>query len=331
MRRLAAVPTFKPAYLIHGDDVGRVAERRARLRAIAEQEGGASGAELFEGEESTPEAVAAALSAMTFATGRRFIIVDGVERWRDKDVEQFLAPLLADPPPETTVAFFAREEGRTKAPAALHKAVQAAGGDISAEGSVKPWELPKWVRAQAQRLGLELDTAAAQALIAHVGERQQRLLRELETLALEVGPNIRVEAEDVDERAADSAERKIWSLADLLVAGDVKGATRSYVELRAQGERLPGLLFWMTQRVRQAYDVVCRLDAGEAPAQIKRALRMPPRAADRFIADARRADIASLRAALEALADLEVSSRGGTELDEDTAALRTIERIASPA
>src|SRR3954452_2917015 len=329
MRRLAAVPSFKPAYLIHGDDVGRVAERRARLRAIAEQEGGASGAELFEGEESTPEAVAAALSAMTFATGRRFIIVDGVERWRDKDVEQFLAPLLADPPPETTVAFFAREEGRTKAPAALHKAVQAAGGDISAEASVKPWELPKWVRAQAQRLGLELDTAAAQALIAHVGERQQRLLRELETLALEVGPGARVEAEDVDERAADSAERKIWSLADLLVAGDGPGAARSYLELRAQGERLPGLLFWMTQRVRQAHDVVCRLDAGESPGDIKRTLRMPPKAAERFIADARRADAASLRAALIALADLELSSRGGSELEEDTAALRTIARIAA--
>src|SRR3954468_3023601 len=234
MRRLAAVPTFKPAYLIHGDDVGRVAERRARLRAIAEQEGGASGAELFEGEESTPEAVAAALSAMTFATGRRFIIVDGVERWRDKDVEALLAPILADMPPETTVAFFAREEGRTKAPTALHKAVKAAGGDVSAEGAVKPWELPKWVRAQAQRLGLELDAAAAQALIAHVGERQQRLQRELETLVLEVGAGARLGADDVEERAADSSERKIWTLADLLVAGDGPGATRCYLELRAQ-------------------------------------------------------------------------------------------------
>src|SRR3954470_8769318 len=99
MRRLAAVPSFKAAYLIHGDDHGRVAERRARLRALAEQEGGVSGAEIFEGEESTPDAVAGALSAMTFATGRRFLIVDGVERWRDKDVEQHLAALLAAMPP----------------------------------------------------------------------------------------------------------------------------------------------------------------------------------------------------------------------------------------
>src|SRR5205823_4274926 len=185
------------------------------------------------------------------------------------------------------------------------------------------------VRAQAQRLGLELDTAAAQALIAHVGERQQRLVREIETLALDLSSGVTVSAEEIDERAADSAERKVWSLADLLVAGDGPGATRCYLELRAQGERLPSLLFWMTQRVRQAYDVCCRLEAGESPAEIRRTLRMPSRAAERFIADVRRVDAASLRAAIEALADLEVSSRGGTELDEDTAALQTIERIAA--
>jgi DNA polymerase III subunit delta len=329
MRRLAAVPTFKAVYLIHGDDHGRIGERRARLRRLAESEGGASGAEVFEGEGSTPEAVAVALSAMTFATGRRFLIVDGVERWKDKEVEAQLAPLLASMPPETTVAFFAREEGRTKTPAALHAAVKAAGGDISAEGAVKPWELAKWVRERARQLGLDLDPAAAQALIAHVGDRQQRLQRELETLALDVGSGAHVGADEVEERAADSAERKIWSLADLLVAGDAAGATRCYLELRAQGERLPGLLFWMTNRMRQAYDVVCRLDAGEAPPEIKRSLRMPSKAADRFIADVRRADVASLRRAIEALADLEVASRGGTELDEDTAALRTIELIAA--
>jgi len=323
------VAAWKPAYLIHGDAHGRISERRARLRALAEQEGGASGAEVFEGEDATPEAVAAALSAMTFATGRRFVIVDGVERWKDKEIAAQLLPLLGAMPPDTTVAFFAREEGRAKAPAKLVDAVKAAGGDVVVEGAVKPWELPKWVREQGRRLGLDIDAAGAQALVAHVGERQQRLLRELETLALELGEGAKVGADEVDARAADSAERKVWSLADLLVAGDGAGAVRSYLELRAQGERLPGLLYWMTQRVRLAHDVVCRLDAGEAPAAIKRSLRMPPKAAERFIADVRRTDVGSMRRALEALADLEMSSRGGTELEEDTAALRTIAQIAA--
>src|SRR5437764_6989155 len=126
--RLAAVPNFKPSYLIHGDDHGRIAERRARLRTLAEAESGAQGVELFEGERSTPEAVARSLNAMTFALGRRFIVVDGVERWREKDLEP-LETALEAMPPDTTVAFFAREDTRAKAPARLREAVRKAGGD----------------------------------------------------------------------------------------------------------------------------------------------------------------------------------------------------------
>ena len=87
------MPAFKPAYLIRGDDHGRIAERRRRLRALAEQESGTQGIELFEGDAATPEAVANALNALTFAIGRRFIVADGVERWTDKQLEPLEAAL----------------------------------------------------------------------------------------------------------------------------------------------------------------------------------------------------------------------------------------------
>ncbi len=120
---------LKPAYLIHGDDHGAIAERRAGLRALAERsEGGMAGTELLEGDAATPAGAAAALAAMTLAVGRRVIIVEGAERWRQADVEQQLAPALAAMPPETTLAVFAREEARAKAPAALHEAVSGRAG-----------------------------------------------------------------------------------------------------------------------------------------------------------------------------------------------------------
>jgi DNA polymerase-3 subunit delta len=319
---------FKPAYLIHGDDHGRIAERRARLRELAEQASGAGGIELFEGEEATPEAITGALSAMTFAIDRRFIVVDGVERWKDSELEPLEAALSAIPP-DTTVAFFAREDSRLKAPKRLHDAVRKAGGDVAAEQTLKPWELPKWVLARAREHGLELDLDAARALIAHVGERQQRLLRELEKLAIELGPR-RVGAEQVEELAAPSAERRAWSLADALVAADQAGAMRLYLSLRAQGERVPSLMYSMAQRVRQALEVAQALERGESAANIKRSLRMPARAADRLIGDARRAGVEKLSNALERLADLELASRGGGPgaASEDTAMLVAIERIA---
>jgi DNA polymerase III subunit delta len=323
------VPSFKPAYLIHGDDHGRIAERRARLRAIAEAESGSGGVELFEGEALTPEAVALALNAMTFAMGRRFLIVDGVERWKDAETEAALVPVLGDIPAETTVAFFAREDGRAKAPAKLTTAVKKAGGDVVSESMLKPRELPKWAVGEAAKLGITLEGAAAQVLIKQVGERQQRLLRELEKLALEHGEGSRIGVEEVEEAVASSAERQVWGLVDALVARDGPGATRAFLQLRAQGETLPRLVPLMARRLRDVLAIATRLEAGESPTQVKESLRMSSWMADRRMKEARGTDAAALRRALELLAELEVASRGMSELGDDTEALRAIVAIAA--
>src|SRR5690242_12168262 len=208
------MPTFRAAYLIHGDDHGRIAERRANLRAMAEAEAGTAGVEVYENDACTPENIVGALTAMTFAMGRRFVIADGVERWKEADVEQVASALASADPETLTVAFFAREEGRYKAPDKLHKAVEKAGGQIAAEMNVKAWDLPKWVIEQAGGLKLDLDKDGAKLLIAQVGDRQQRLLRELEKLAMEHGAGASIGAEEVEESCATSAERKVWTLAD---------------------------------------------------------------------------------------------------------------------
>src|SRR5271154_5333737 len=231
------MPDLKPVYLIHGDDHGAVAERRGGLRTLVEgQEGGGASVELLEGEAATPAGVADALAAMTLAIGRRVIIVEGVERWREDDVKKQLAAAVAQMPPDTTLALFAREEARAKAPAALHDAVKRAGGQIVAQMTVKPWELAKWAREQGTRLGVSLDAAAAKALVAQVGERQQRLLRELEKLALE-DESGHVSAQDIEVRAARSTEWRAYALADALVGADSREATLAYLRLRQQGER----------------------------------------------------------------------------------------------
>ncbi len=354
---------LKPAYLIHGDDHGAVAERRAGLRALAEgQDGGGASVELLEGDAATPAGVAGALAAMTLAISRRVVMVEGVERWRQADVEGDLAATMAQMPPDTTLALFAREDARAKAPIALHESVKRAGGQVVAQMTVRPWELAKWARQQAARLGLSLDNAAAKVLVGQVGDRQQRLLRELEKLALEgstaVGEEAfgadpsaaeaaggspaaaltRVSAQDIERRAAHSTEWRAYGLADALVAGDGREATLSYLRLRQQGERLSGLTYLMAGRLRDALAIALRLQAGESVAEVKRGLRMPARAAERFVADVARTDAQRLRAALAALADLELDSRGGAPLagsrtalaglDEDTLVLRAIEAIA---
>ena len=157
------MPAFKPAYLVLGDDHGRIAERRAKLRALAEAESGAGGVEVLEGDECSADNVIAALSAMTFAMGRRFVIVDGVERWKDADVELVAAAMEGMDGETLTLALFGREESRYKVADGLRAAVERAGGQIAVESGVKPWELPSWVQARAQRARPRARQAAAPA------------------------------------------------------------------------------------------------------------------------------------------------------------------------
>lgn len=323
------MPAWKPAFLIHGDDHGRVGERRARLREMAEAESGSGGVEVFEGDGSTPELIALALNAMTFAVGRRFLVVDGVERWKDADVKKHLQATVEAMPPETTVAFFAREDGRAKAPAALAAAVKKAGGSVAAEMMLKGKDLPRWAIGEARRLGVDLEPSAARLLIELVGERQQRLLRELEKLSLEHGAGTMLGTDEVQAAGAPSAEQQVWGFVDALVARNGKRAVRAYLELREQGESVGRLIPLMARRIREIETISARLEAGESPAQIKSAIRMPPWMADRRIKEARGTDLESLRTAVILLADLEVGSRGLSELSDDTATLRAIVAIAA--
>jgi DNA polymerase III subunit delta len=267
---------------------------------------------------------------MTIAMGRRFVIVEGVERWKDAEVTAHLAPVLKGlAEQETTVAFFGRDEGRAKTPPALVKAVERAGGTIGVEATVKGKELPRWLMAEAKKLGVELDAGGARELVAAVGERQQRLLRELETLAIEHGPGARLGEEEVAAVAARSAERQVWGLVDALVARDTQGALRAYLGLREQGEAIARLLPLMARRLREVLQVAVRLERGEGAAQIKDALKLPPWMADRRIREARGTDADALRRALEALARLEETSRGLGDASEETAAILAIEAIAA--
>jgi DNA polymerase III subunit delta len=285
------------------------------------------------------------------------ILVDGVERWRQAEVERHLLSAIREIPPGTTLALFAREDARAKAPAALGKAVEDVGGQVVAQMTVKPWKLAQWTREQAARMGLALDVAAAQALVDQVGERQQRLLRELEKLALSIAADgardssgrVRVGIEEIGRDSTRSAQLRAYSLADALVGGDARQATLAYLRLRGQGERLSGLSYLMAQRLREALAIALRLRAGDTRAEVRRGLHMPPRAAERFVADVARSDPDRLRRALRELADLEIDSRGGAPapwsrspgersaiagrslaaLDEDTLGLLAIEAITA--
>ncbi len=138
-----------PLYLIAGTDGAKIDATRARLRARAERDGGAASLEVFEAGEGRGapdhEALLGAIPAMSLTESRRYLLADGVERWRDKQLDA-VAAALGELPPDLTVVLIAR----AKAPAKLAKAVKAAKGEIHEFEAPKAREMPRVLVGEAQ-------------------------------------------------------------------------------------------------------------------------------------------------------------------------------------
>ncbi len=144
---------MRALYLIAGTDGAKIDATRGRLRARAEREGGAGALEVFEPGEGRGmpdhEALLAAIPAMSLMGARRYLLADGVERWRERQLEA-VAAALAELPPDLTLVLIAR----AKAPAKLMRAVKAADGEIHEFEAPKARELPRRLvgRGRAARL-----------------------------------------------------------------------------------------------------------------------------------------------------------------------------------
>ncbi len=259
---------MRALYLIAGTDGAKIDATRGRLRVRAEREAGADALEVFEPGEGRGmpdhEALLAAIPAMSLMDSRRYLLADGVERWRDRQLEA-VAAALGELPPDLTLVLISR----AKAPAKLTQAVRAAKGEIHEFETPNARQMPRLLVADAQRLGFRLDPAAARLLVDRMGANPVRLRQELERLALWAGEGGAVDIADLEAMVADTSEAVVWALADALEARDPAGALRIAERLLAQGENVTGLIYALASRLRRGRGER-RRDATIALAELER-------------------------------------------------------------
>ena len=321
---------MQPLYLIAGTDAAKIDATRARLRARAEREGGSAALEVFEPGEGKGmpdhEALLGAIPAMSLMESRRYLLADGIERWRDRQLEPVLGA-LGDLPPDLTLVLICRD----KAPAKLAKAVKAAGGEVHEFEAPKAREMPRVLVAEAQQLGFRLEPAAARMLVERMGANPVRLRNELERLALWAGEGGEVSVADLEEMIADTSEAAVWSLSDALIEGNAAAALRIGERLIGQGENVTGLIYGLASRLRGACAAAAQLEEGIPPKQVESSLKMHPYAAKQLVARLRDSNLEALRLATETLADLELWCRGGADYGDELAFTLALRKAAAGA
>ncbi|MCB0865437.1 MAG: DNA polymerase III subunit delta [Solirubrobacterales bacterium] len=319
-------PEMKPAYLLAGDDESKLSAALARLRSRAEREGGAGALEDFSGAPgAAPDAdgLIGAMPAISLMASRRYLLADGVERWKAAQVGA-IADALASAGPDITVVLVARG----KAPKGLAEAVTKAGGDVLTYEAPRRRDLPSWLVNSARERGFQLTPQGARALVARVGEGTARLATEIDRLSIWAGEGGLVDIEDVEALTTDTSERAGWTLGDAIVARDVEAAVVNADALLDQGEAVTPLVYGMASRLRSAHQAAVMLAAGTPAQKVEAALPMAPYPSKMLVRSVSGVDPSALADAIGAIADLEWWTRGGSDYDAPVAMTLAVRRAA---
>ena len=204
---------LRPIYLLTGGDRPKIRRALVRLRArfgpesVETIDAAAAGGE---------EAVAACNSLGLFAgDGGRLVVVEGVEQWKKED-EEAIAGYVANPAPGALLALVAGGDLKGSTLPAL----AAKAGEVLAYDIPRPRDLPSWVRAQFERLGVAVDAEGARALVEVVGEDATALASEVDKLAAWSGGEP-VGRREVELLAAPAHEASQWAIMDAWGARDL--------------------------------------------------------------------------------------------------------------
>ncbi len=184
-------------------------------------------------------------------------------------------------------------------------------------------ELCKWVVARSRGLGVALQPEAAWLLIVQVGKSPVELLAELGRLRDQLGADSKrapLKPADLRGKLTTSFESTPFDLADAVLGGDRRAAFRSVRAMFDRGVRqkdgkpmdpggvMPFATSWLFQQLSRALEGRQLLDAGASERDVV-AQTGVRQFVDRFIAQVRKHDAATLRRGLLALHACQRASR----------------------
>jgi len=190
---------------------------------------------------------------------RQVIFVEETEAWEqlsDDSREQMVEKLEAyfdDPAPFSVLVFEAEHlDQRMRLAKLLAEHVLVVAVTVGEES-----EVPLAMQ-MAQRLDIELESAAAEALVDLLNHDMGRLHTEMVKLATYVGSRRRITLADVNALVISSKKYDVWQLADILALRKRDRALVFLDSLLREGEQPPalvGAMAWMYRKLIEAQDL----------------------------------------------------------------------------
>lgn len=154
---------------------------------------------------------------------------------------------------------------------ASFKAVAKVGKVLEVGGLQYPADRVDFIQHRLQTKGLEASLAVTDAILLRVGSDTRLLAAEVEKLAVFLGEKRTVTAADVAAVVAESAEEKIYAVAEAILKADSTGALAALAALAGQGVPAPVLVYALARHFRLLAQAQAVLSAGTVSTQSIRA------------------------------------------------------------
>jgi DNA polymerase III subunit delta len=315
-----AVDELLPIYFLTGSDRPKIVRAVRRLRSrFPEESVDALTAPPATGEE----AVAACNALGLFSDGGRLVIVEGVETWKAGDVDA-VAAYVEDASPGAVLALVALTAPKSGAIADL----------VAKRGTVLAFDVPRpkspsaWVAGEFKRLGVEVDSDAARALVEIVGDDVLMLASEIEKVATWASGRP-VGVREIEMLAVPARETEAWALTDAWGARDLAATLAACEASLAKREpfSLAVALASHVARVRAAQSLA---EEGLGTREIAKRLGVKDYPARKAVAHSENYSREELDAAIDRLAELDAAIKGNSRLSSELELERALADVTRP-
>lgn len=280
--------TLAPLYALYGEERYLLEFCLGQMRNTVEKGTEEFNYKRLDGKTLTWQDLQEAVDSVPMFSDRIFIEIQDYEfnKMGDEARKEFIR-ILSDIPEYTTVAFvFPGDEfkldSRVKANAAL-KELFSPVEFITQEGS----DLVKWVVRHAKDAGKAIDKPTAEYLIFVTGGLMTSMTGEIEKLAAYAKGESITKA-DIDAIVTPTVEAVIWDLTDAIADGNSGLAAKKMGELLQNNENANGIIYVISQKMRQLLSTRAILDDGGTMNEIISALQIKEYPAKKLVGSARK-------------------------------------------
>jgi DNA polymerase III subunit delta len=240
--------SLAPAYLVMGDEPLVIAECADLIRARAKAAGFALREVHFAGPGFDWNGFGGSLASLSLFAERRVQELRLPTGKPGAEGARALAELAKAPSGDNLLLVLCDAVEWAERGAAWVKAFESAAALVEVD-RLRPEQLPSWVRARLEALGLAPEREAVELIAERCEGNLLAAHQVMRRLALEVGAGP-LSAQVVEASIGNNARYDIWKLGEAILEGDAKRSLRILNGLEQEGEEATLVLWAISEELR---------------------------------------------------------------------------------